>query len=859
MKRLIRQLVLMAGLACMSQAQQPTADQDIVIGFKILDVGRAELDAVLRANEAYLPVVQTFTLIGIKVDTGRALRRYEGFFKSSDSTYIIDFLGGRAEYAGRYTDVSPIDYIARDTAVYLRTGFISALFGLDMRYYPRRVQVELKSSHLLPIYRAARRKQTISSAASKLALGEPDIVYGRIYDAIGGTRLDWSALSRFSRENFIGSRYTLSLGAALFGGDFTGRIVGVGQPHVNRTSSRGRMRIPVFESMALRQIVIGDFVSYGLLPREMTGLELTNRPPSVRRVFAREVFSGQFEPQVDVSLSGGLEGVQLQQTDNLGMYQLDAPVLYGQGLLEVHAFDQWGQEQILRYRMNIPRTLIPPGEVEYSVAVGRFRPPSNLTVSTNYVNWGVTSDLSIGAKVDYYDLADGVPKGYVGVTATGRISRSLVFNGLVVPTAFARAGLDWVFPSSAGIAVQHVRFGRNSFFNAVRMLDETDLTVSFPITLSGSRFSLASFVSRTHFTSFRDDELQVSMSGFFSVFSPRVSMRVLERTIYDTGTLTEAQQSDLSLGILLPASLLFRSQISYNHLSRQVESINADAVKRFSSGLLFGISYFRLPAIETYSIGLRVQYYFPFARAQVAVATPGPAKYEYTMAGSGSVGLSFPTSDVFFDNHPNYVGYGGFVLHPFLDANGNGLADPGESSVEKGHFLVSNLNAGGGRRITAANDFKADRIIGYEEYNIFLDPQSLENPIWVAQYGTVRVVSEPNFIKRVDVPIVNGGFVRGTITIAGPTPLPAEAIKLAIKAVVTTARGARKYTRSTTTFSTGEFEFSSVPPGRYTIELDAAQLETLGYAPTPQFREVQIVIKPDGDVVASQDFHLVAK
>ncbi len=859
MKRVLMTMVFLA-VAPVLMAQQ-AAEQKVPVEFRILDVGRAEIDIILLNNEPYLPVGPSFGYIGIRPPDSQMVsqQRFDGIFKSGDSTYSIDLRGGQASYGGRTVAVAQNDYLVRDGDVYLRLGFMNAVFGLDMRYLPRRLQIEVRNSHTLPMYFAIRRQQSARRNLNRFSIPEPDVYMGRSFDAVSGARLDWSGTTRFSRDAFLNSRALLSLGADILGGDFSGKVITTSQPHSTKSTWRGRARFPVFDTPALRQIVFGNFVNFGLLPREMTGLEITNRPPSVRHVFAREVFSGVFDPKIDVTLTGTAEAIQLQQTDDQGMYQVDAPILYGQGLVEVHAYDQWGQERVLQYRMNVPRSLVPPGEVEYSAVIGRFRLPTNIMTSSNYFNWGVTPELTVGGKVDYYDFTGDIAKAYAGLTATARITRGLFFNGLVVPTAFSTAALDWSFPSSAAISLQHTRYGRNSFFNPARLVDETNVTFNVPISAGTSRFSLTAFGSRTHLQSNRDDELQVALNAVFTVVSPRIAHRLVSREVYGDGSTTQSSVSSPSLGLLLPAGLLVRTEFSYDWLTGLVRSINADVVKRFSNGLVLGISYFRLPQIETYNIGLRLEYYFPFVHALTGVATPGSGRYEYTFAGSGSVGLSLPTSDLYFENRPNYVGYGGFVLHPFLDANGNGRSDPGEQRLDKGRILFANLAVGDQPHSLSANNFRDDRILGYEEYNLYLDPQSLDNPILVPQYNSIRMMSEPNFVKRVDIPVVNGGFVRGTITTSAATPQPAEGIKVILTAVGEKQKGIARVTRTVETFSTGEFEFSGVPPGSYSVTLDPVQLDQLNYNGTPASHELRIVVKPDGDVVADQDFRLTVR
>ncbi len=66
------------------------------------------------------------------------------------------------------------------------------------------------------------------------------------------------------------------------------------------------------------------------------------------------------------------------------------------------------------------------------------------------------------------------------------------------------------------------------------------------------------------------------------------------------------------------------------------------------------------------------------------------------------------------------------------------------------------------------------KIFSYEDYKIFLDPETLEDPVWVPQYKAIHLVADPNLVRRINIPVVNGGILRGTVTIAGKTTFPAE-------------------------------------------------------------------------------------
>jgi hypothetical protein len=59
------------------------------------------------------------------------------------------------------------------------------------------------------------------------------------------------------------------------------------------------------------------------------------------------------------------------------------------------------------------------------------------------------------------------------------------------------------------------------------------------------------------------------------------------------------------------------------------------------------------------------------------------------------------------------------------------------------------------------------------------------------------------------------------------------------------------------TFSDGTFYHMGVPPGQYTLEPDAAQLELLGVKAEPATRSFEVRESSSGDVVERPDFGLV--
>jgi hypothetical protein len=364
---------------------------------------------------------------------------------------------------------------------------------------------------------------------------------------------------------------------------------------------------------------------------------------------------------------------------------------------------------------------------------------------------------------------------------------------------------------------------------------------------------------QTIYELFRDRELQASTTGAFSTVTPGVSTQVSWRQDYQTNnTILVSHQSIVSLGAIMPAGLNVRMEGTYNHLLDRVESISLNAIKRFPNNIRVSFSYFKIPPLGTYNIGIRVQYYFPFFRAEVGASTGESGQYDYNSAASGSISFDPRVPNAYFDNRPTFVGFGGLVVHPFFDANGNGVPDVGEESIEKGKVYIQNISRGVRPYAASRNQMSLSRLPAYEEYDVYLDPKGLESPLWTPTNGSFRILSEPNSFKSVNIAVVAGGTLRGAINIrSAASVIPAEGITVTMVSIGVDEPRKRKYTAST--FSTGEFEFFAIPPGDYKIELDAAQLEKLAYRSEPPEQHIVVSMKPEGDLIENINFTLTGK
>ncbi len=848
-------LIVMMGAWSFSQT---ATDHKVLVELYPLGLPPLEISVILRDTVAYVPMRETFNYLGIKGDYSPQNGQLTGFFKTPDTSYTVEFQKGRARIDGRSLVVSSDDYILQADTLYLRTGFLNDLFGLDFKYNPRRVRIELKKSRSLPAVLAILRHRRFQALeARQLAVPSPDFYFGREATALGAGRFDWRFNTAFTGSRFLGTRYGLTLGLQALYGDFTANEIGFIDHGRNENTFRGQYRLPFLDNDALQQIIVGDYLTSGIQIRLVRGVEVTNRPVTQRFNFTREVFHGQFDPHVDIDLLGTAMLPQYQQSNDLGMYSFDVPVIYGQGIVQIDAYDPWGGVQQLYYRMNVPRDMVPEGQFEYSITGAKTRGTPEYYTSSDYLKWGVSSDLTMGMKLEYFDLENSHQKFFPALTATSRLGRSIYLTGSVAPQALSQANLSWLFFKSADLEVTGTQYAQNTFFNPARISNEIFTTVNVPFMLSTVPVGIGLSGDQTLYNGFTTKNIQTSISFAFQRIAPRLSTLTAWTSTQGGSTMTTRRVYELSAAMYLPAGVIVEPDLTYNQLADNLESILVTVAKSIGQNFRAYLLYGRFPQLNSYNIGLNIAYYFPFFRAQVGATESQGGTIQYSSFESGSVGFDPRTRNIYFLNSPTFAGFGGVVVHPYFDANNNGIQDNGEQSIDAARMYYSNMTRNTPFISLAANRLTLDRLPQYEDFQLYVDQRSLDNPVWVPRFTSFKMLSEPNYIKTVDIPIVTGGTISGSVRIVREkSQVAAEEINIKLTSLSPVAKGGTVFTKSMSTFSTGEYEFTPLPPGKYRIELDATQLQTLGFTCDKPSIEVELQPKPEGDVVSNVDFAL---
>jgi hypothetical protein len=179
--------------------------------------------------------------------------------------------------------------------------------------------------------------------------------------------------------------------------------------------------------------------------------------------------------------------------------------------------------------------------------------------------------------------------------------------------------------------------------------------------------------------------------------------------------------------------------------------------------------------------------------------------------------------------------------------------DPGEEEITKARISASTLFGNQPLKYIDGSGFGLRHTLPYEEYVLTMDPSYLDNPLWIPKYTSVSVVSEPNQFRQVDLPVVFGGIVRGRVQLEDGTGVEGVTVTIGPE---TDEPGKEGFKKIGVSFSTGEFEFIGVPPGRFKVSIDERQLEVLRLRTGQSVFIIDVVSKPEGDEVSNVIFNL---
>jgi hypothetical protein len=820
------------------------APEEIVVGLEIPRLLSTDLFVQYDGHTIYLPLAELFRVLDFNVTSDLSRRSFSGFMYNKNNRFEIDLAASEATVGKQKFSLAAGEYILGTHDLFLRVDVFQRLFALPMEFDFSRMRVLLPLNKEFPAYQKLQRKQ----AHDKLKTAEAamrdvqTLPFRRAY--LKGGVADWMISA-----NPVGSGriqyFNLNAGGMLLGGDFNVSGGGDTKTGVDTRQMNYKWHYFFNDNKYLTQAEVGDVFAGGAISRSLQGVMLTNKPQIHRTYFQTIHLSNNIGRGWEVELYLDNRLVDFTQTDENGWYNFDLDIFYGASLVTLKMYGPNGEIRTENSNIRIPYTLVPKGEMEYTIAAGRTaRYEDQKPYAQSHVYYGLTRKVTAGISTDIpLQTADKEEPVVVG-ELTVQPLENLTVNGFYAPNHAVNGAINYSQPSLINLSAQLTRYYSNRLLNRPdTLLQSVVLSASSPLSIHGQMLGLRAYMgidkSRHQTVVNANYGLSTTLGGFHFNY-----LGSYKPDSYERGLTSQLLVSAGMIRWLRP-----QVRVDYDHQTNQLMKYGLYITKRLFRTGQMTFSFERNEMSKADLIMATFNLVSPFASFTSRVVT-SVRDVGVSQTQRGSVRYDQETNDLRCD-YRNGVGFGTAVLKPFKDRNFNGLMDPGEELIPG---LKAKIRGTGGQMVGQGRSVYYDRLRPYDIYTVQIDPYSLDNPLLKPAHEGYKVTFNPNMVTAIQVPIVAAGEISGQVirkTMLSETGLGGIKIE-----VVNTASEA---VTEITTFSNGEFYYLGLVPGQYRAYIKAEQLSAYGLVSEPAQIEFEMQAVETGGSVSGVNFTVSPK
>ena len=844
--RLICIVFCFVSISTYAQDIETQNTEDAYLTLNYWNVVNTVITARLVNDTLFIPMEQVFEKLGIDRHLDGKSHEIRGFYLKKDNPYRIDFKTATAQVGKRKYRFSKRDYIMGSLDIYVQPSLLQKLFGLKFTVDWGELLITVSADEELPVYlRKQQAEHRKRSARSMDLFNDTPLIQPRRRNMFEPGVLDYNLNYLRGNKN---SRllYNFSGGGNLLGGDFNGRILG------NFSKDNSQIRVEdaywryVFGNQKLNQVKAGDLMSDGLGSFEFYGAEVSNEPAYMRTLYSDYLVDGYTKPGWDVQLYLNGQYAGSRKSDASGYYQFRIPLTYGSTYIDLTYYGPDGEMQQERRKLQIPFSFVPAGTINYKIDAGSIRyssayptvsngPLLQSNVSVGFTNW-LTSRFGF----DYLD------KPYYYNTTSVRIGPNYVAALKMAPNTLYSAAFNAVYPSNASFSVQYDRFINASPYNPFSGNEEFNVSGYVPFRLLGKQFNFHASSGIHRFSSGNVYDNMAGVNVLFNSFNMSVDYRKFGLSDYiNTTALWALQNLPDRTGIIRGA--IVRSSMDYNLTVHRVENLNLSLSKAVARYLRFDVEWNRNFLHNFDNLSFRLTFALPSALVI--------SSYEHT-----------PNMDLFAQNIQGSIGYDGteheFVptnrmwshlasatFRMFIDANGNGVYDPGEQ-------VINDADVDFRESVTKQRDkngvIHVINLQPYKRYNVKIDISKVKNPLLVPGKTEFSFITNADVFTKVDVPFYTSGIIEGKVDLNLDKAInDLSGIRLCAEPL-----DGKKVVKTISTFSDGSFYTMGLLPGSYRLYIDPRQLDMLDAKSFPAADTLVIKQEKDGDQIGNLAFVL---
>lgn len=789
---------------------------------------------------------------------------FTGYCGKPDSSFYFNFRTLKAKFVNREIEIDDNDFIIITPEVYVTPNLLAKLFDFDAVIYNADLTIFVRAMYDLPVYTEYKRRLNELNS-SYLSDGYYNLMYGRDRKWISGGIMDYNVgLTNFQGENTY--NYNTKVGMEILGGDIN--ISSFGNYFQEKSelfnNSFFSWRYFISENKYLTQVNVGDISNAGIrtnnLPSQsIRGVRISNETTQLPTKFSEYVIQDKTAPGTRVELLINNLFYNSVDADENGNYRFDLPLFYGNTNAQLRFYGNDGSYSEEDITFNIANEFLQPGEVKYTVSAGE-RELDRQFMADGRVSVGISSWLSTTFGVDNnlnkfnnpnFDLNNF---SYFNNTSI-RLGKNVTSSFDIYFEKLYKGNLRVFLQNYVNLNGSYTKYEGISIFNPTNIQDRYDLNIGFP-NVFGLPINLYANAYRLHMQNFTSTILFTSMMVnlnpiFFNVRYYR-NQNDFEEGEFTNQSLTAEISYNWTkkpkfLKVLKSTrfSVFTDFDVERNEIMKYGVSLNQNIDKwanlqaRYSRSILQGFNQFSMNLIVN----------LPSFQSNSSANMLNNQLVTNTSL-NGTLGFD-PDEFAFHLNNPIFqssVGFGAAKFRFFLDDNANGIYDKGETKIDNVRFSVEN---GLLERSKDNNAEIAYNLAPYGRFNVSVESESFDNPLWIPKQTNFSFIADPNGYKSIDVPCYAGGVIEGAIAkMVGSEKEYQSGVKVHIMATDSS------YHETIPVFSDGTFYKMGVPPGEYHAWVDEMQLEILGLKPDKDFLVFNIKSTTYGDFASGIDFVL---
>jgi hypothetical protein len=830
-------LLLLLFISIIAFGQNETEYEEVPVTFSYGAAGSVEITAVIKNEQAYLPVMSVFNFLKIKTISSAGLDSVQGFFIDAKADFLFDINHKQIKFSGKQYALATNDFIKTETDLYISIIPLKEVFALDCQFNFRHLSISLHSPQDLPVIRELKQKKLLDNLHHLTGEKKADTIVKSKFKWLQLGTADWSINATQERNRSDYLRANIIMGAMVLGGEANVNLTYYkGQPFDARTQFY-RWRYVNNNLSLLHQIAIGRISTQNIssLSGPLNGVVVSNTPTNYRKAFGNYRYTGTTKPEWIVELYVNAILVNYVKADALGFYSFDIPMVYGNSAIQLKFYGPWGETEVEQENITIPYNFLPAGKMEYSLSSGMVQDENKSRFSRLSLNYGMNKRMTIGAGSEYLSSAmQGKPFPYMN--ASLRLGQRLIFNGEIAKGVRTKGFINYRFPSSIQLDVSYIKYSKDQTSISTNYREERKIEIAIPFKYNGvaifSRLGYNMFIlSKYRFTT-AEWLLSASMKGITSTIKTNIQIYPTEKPfVYSNYSMSFRMLSDFRL---LP-------QVQYQYNNKSFSLLKIEAEKKISHIGYINMAFEKSIVTHNSTFNLGLRFDLSFARVHLTTRQ-GNKALATTQSAYGSLRYGQGTGYTRFDNQNN-IGKGGIQVAPFLDLNSNGRKEENEPRVEG---LIVKVNGG---KIEQPGDstILITSLEAYRDYIIELDKNSFDNISWQIKRCSLKVTIQPNVFQVIEVPVCVMGEASGMVTLnngklsKGLSRIQLNFYDSSLRKVAQTLSEADGY-----------FSFMGLTPGSYHVTVDSAQLELLHLTVFPS--QISFLIKESVEGVVADGF-----